>query len=123
MIQIMRSRVTETEFAVGDYVWLHRRAAGAAIEPRKWKPLYTGPYRITARHGKGAYQLNLPSNIKIRNPVSVEHLKEFHQRAGASGAGATALTPADLGDVADVFTVTITTRCARSGSASTRRRG
>ena len=62
---------------VGDLVWLHLRKERLKGEGRKLKPIRYGPFKIIAKYGDNAFQLDLPPYMQIYSVVNAEYLKLF----------------------------------------------
>jgi len=68
------------EFQVGDHVYLKFRAIRSSLmlgNCSKLGPTFCGPFEILARIGLVAYQLALPTNLKIHNVFHVTLLKNY----------------------------------------------
>ncbi|XP_077232321.1 uncharacterized protein LOC143868680 [Tasmannia lanceolata] len=68
------------EYQVGDHV-LVKLLAHQRLQHNRHKGLarrYEGPYEITKRIGKAAYQLQLPPELKIHPVFHVSLLKPYH---------------------------------------------
>ena len=74
-------KITYQEFQIGDAVYLKLQAykQGSALGGnQKLQPRYYGPFPITDRIGKVAYQLKLPPDAQIHNVFHVSLLKPAH---------------------------------------------
>lgn len=71
------SHHTPIFFKVGEIVnlRLHRGYRIPAIKSKKIGQQFAGPFRVTKRIGQLAYELDLPSTMKIHNVISVAHLE------------------------------------------------
>eukprot|EP00253_Pinus_taeda_P012142 PITA_12142 len=68
------------EFQVGDHVYIRIQAKRSTLQwsgCAKLAPRYCGPFEILARVGPVAYQLALPSHIRVHNVFHVSVLKKY----------------------------------------------
>eukprot|EP00253_Pinus_taeda_P003899 PITA_03899 len=68
------------EYQVGDHVFVRIRARKSSLQWRecaKLAPRYCGPFQILARVGLVAYQLALPSHIRVHNFFHVSVLRKY----------------------------------------------
>eukprot|EP00253_Pinus_taeda_P030099 PITA_30099 len=68
------------EFQVGDHVYIRIQAKRSTLQwsgCAKLAPRYCGPFQILARVGSVAYQLALPSHIRVHNVFHVSVLKKY----------------------------------------------
>eukprot|EP00253_Pinus_taeda_P020204 PITA_20204 len=68
------------EFQVGDHVYIRIQAKRSTLQwsgCAKLAPRYCGPFQILARVGPVAYQLALPSHIRVHNVFHVSVLKKY----------------------------------------------
>eukprot|EP00253_Pinus_taeda_P008896 PITA_08896 len=68
------------EFQVGDHVYIRIQAKRSTLQWNgcaKLAPRYCGPFQILARVGPVAYQMALPSHIRIHNVFHVSVLKKY----------------------------------------------
>jgi hypothetical protein len=74
------------EFQVGDHVYLKVKAQKNSVKLgncAKLAPNFCGPFEILAQIGPIAYQLALPTNLKIHNVFHVSLLKKYvHDQGG-----------------------------------------
>ena len=72
-------RMQMHSFSVGDEVLLSTKnisLKGPGV--RKLLPRWVGPFKVSKQVGKVAYELDLPSNMKIHNVFHVSLLKPYH---------------------------------------------
>ena len=73
-------RRVERSFEVRDlvYLWLqpYRQSSLKQKGAKKLKPKFYGPYRVSRRIGKVAYEIELPESSKIHNVFHVSCLKK-----------------------------------------------
>eukprot|EP00253_Pinus_taeda_P006497 PITA_06497 len=68
------------EYQVGDHVYVRIQARKSTLQwsgCTKLAPRYCGPFHVLARIGPVAYQLALPSHIRIHNVLHVSILKKY----------------------------------------------
>eukprot|EP00253_Pinus_taeda_P023292 PITA_23292 len=68
------------EFQVGEHVYVRIRAKKSTLQwsgCTKLAPRFCGPFQILARIGPVAYQLALPSHIRVHNVFHVSILKKY----------------------------------------------
>eukprot|EP00253_Pinus_taeda_P022179 PITA_22179 len=68
------------EYQVGDDVYIKIQAKRSTLQwsgCAKIAPRYCGPFQVLARIGSVAYQLALPSHIRVHNVFHVSILKEY----------------------------------------------
>eukprot|EP00253_Pinus_taeda_P017390 PITA_17390 len=68
------------EFQIGDHVYIRIQAKRSTLQwsgCAKLAPWYCGPFQILARVGPVAYQLALPSHIRVHNVFHVSVLKKY----------------------------------------------
>eukprot|EP00253_Pinus_taeda_P035486 PITA_35486 len=73
------------EYQVGDHVFVRIQARKSTLQwsgCAKLAPRYFGPFQILARVGPVAYQLALPSHIRIQNVFHVSVLKKYVELEG-----------------------------------------
>eukprot|EP00253_Pinus_taeda_P012366 PITA_12366 len=71
---------TFKEYQVGEHVYIRIRARKSTLQWNacaKLAPRFCGPFQILARVGSVAYQLALPSHIRVHNVFHVEPEGEF----------------------------------------------
>eukprot|EP00253_Pinus_taeda_P004104 PITA_04104 len=68
------------EYLVGDHVFIKIQAKKSTLQwsgCAKLAPRYCGPFQVLARIGPVAYQLALPSHIRVRNVFHYSVLKKY----------------------------------------------
>eukprot|EP00253_Pinus_taeda_P002781 PITA_02781 len=68
------------EFQIGDHVYIRIQAKRSTLQwsgCTKLAPRYCGPFQILARVGPIAYQLALPSHIRVHNVFHVSVLNKY----------------------------------------------
>lgn len=68
------------EYQVGDHVFVRIRTRKSSVQwsgCAKLAPRYCGPFQILARVGSVAYQLALPSHIRVHNVFHVSVLRKY----------------------------------------------
>jgi len=73
-------KITHAKFNVGDHYFIKVKPKNSALKLEKitkLAPRYCGPFRVLARMGPIAYQLALPSNLKVNNVFHVSLLKKY----------------------------------------------
>eukprot|EP00253_Pinus_taeda_P017384 PITA_17384 len=68
------------EYLVGDHVYIKIQAKKSTLqwsECAKLAPRYCGPFQVLARFGPMAYQLALPSHIRVHNVFHVSVFKKY----------------------------------------------
>jgi len=69
-------------FKVGDLVMLSTQYVRPAFlrtkGSRKLRAKFIGPFSITKRVSSTAYELDLPSNLKVHPVINLQYLKEYH---------------------------------------------
>eukprot|EP00253_Pinus_taeda_P019091 PITA_19091 len=68
------------EYQVGDHVYVRIRARRSALQwsgYAKMAPRFCGPFQVLARIGPVAYQLALPSHLRVHNVFHVSVLKKY----------------------------------------------
>lgn len=71
---------TFREYQVGEHVYVRIQARRSALQwngGAKLAPRFCGPFQILARVGPVAYQLALPSHIRVHNVCHVSVLKKY----------------------------------------------
>ena len=74
------SSVHITEFKAGDQVFIRVKPKKSSLRLGKHKKLayrYCGPFKVTKRIGKQAYELELPSHLHVHNVFHVSLLKQY----------------------------------------------
>lgn len=76
---------TKKKFKVGDWVLISTKHLNLRRPTRKLAEKFAGPYQIERIVGDSglAYQLRLPSSVKIHNVFNVTNLEEFKSRDSA----------------------------------------
>ena len=68
------------EFQVGDHVYIKVKPKKTTLilgKYMKLAPRHCGPFEIVAKVGSVAYQLSLPSNIRLHNVFHISILKRY----------------------------------------------
>eukprot|EP00253_Pinus_taeda_P034033 PITA_34033 len=68
------------EYQVGDHVYIRIQAKKSTLQWSgfaKLAPRYCGPFQVLARVGPVAYQIALPSHIRVHNVFHVSVLKKY----------------------------------------------
>jgi hypothetical protein len=71
---------TPREFNVGDHVYIRVKPKKSSLQLGRYTklaPRYCGPFKILARIGPVAYQLALPSMVKVHDVFHVSLLKKY----------------------------------------------
>lgn len=71
---------TFREYQVGEHVYVRIQARRSTLQWNacaKLAPRFCGPFQILARVGPVAYQLPLPSHIRVHNDFHVSILKKY----------------------------------------------
>lgn len=76
-------RRNDREFHVGDQVLLSTANLRLKTGTRKLLPRYIGPFTITKRINRAAYQLHLPDSLKIHNVFYISNLVPFFPSSNA----------------------------------------
>ena len=74
------SRKSDRSFEIGDMVFLRVKPKCSSLSLGKYKKLsarYCGPYPITKKLSDQAYELQLPSHVKVHNVFHVNLLKRY----------------------------------------------
>ena len=66
-----------TSFKKEDEVWLHISKERMQGEGKKLKPIHYGPFKIIKKVGNNAFQLDLPSYMRMYSVVNVENLRLY----------------------------------------------
>ncbi len=69
----------DTVFKVGDLVRLRTKELLDAADIGKLRPLWDGPFRVTACPSPNAYTLALPRKMRCSPTVNVDRLKPFSE--------------------------------------------
>ncbi|WMV45529.1 hypothetical protein MTR67_038914 [Solanum verrucosum] len=75
------------EFKVGDWVYLKVSPMKGVVrfgKKGKLSPRYVGPYEITRRVGKVAYELGLPKEMELVHPILDRQVKRLRNKEVAS---------------------------------------
>jgi hypothetical protein len=73
-------KITHAKFNVGYHYFIKVKPKNSALKLgkiTKLAPRYCGPFRVLTRMGPIAYQLALPSNLKVNNVFHVSLLKKY----------------------------------------------
>ncbi|KAL3699316.1 hypothetical protein R1sor_017338 [Riccia sorocarpa] len=92
------------EFEVGEKVWLSTTNL-KLIGCRKLNPRFVGPFTIKRRIGTVAYELDLPSTMRIHPVFHVSLLRRYVSRPPELGAANDARPPPDLIEGEEEFEV------------------
>ena len=78
MLRRMQNECQLTQLRVGEFVLLNWKAAGVTGEHLgKLRPQWYGPFQITAVRHHSSYDLQLPSTMRVVNPINIRYLKRF----------------------------------------------
>jgi transposase InsO family protein len=73
----------DVQFNVGDKVLvksseLRSNSTQTERPKQKWAHEWVGPFRVVKRIGNNAYRIDFPSNFKIHDVISINHIKEYY---------------------------------------------
>jgi hypothetical protein len=74
-----QNRQEAVEYKVGDQVWLEGKDIQTDRPSKKLDDRRYGPYQITKKVGPNAYQLNLPSTMKVHPVFNTVRLRPYHK--------------------------------------------
>jgi hypothetical protein len=76
-------RRRDEEFEVGDLVWLRNKdhlTYAERLRPNKFRPKYSGPYKICEKRSKLVYRLDLSgSTLQGHDVFHIDRLKRHHE--------------------------------------------
>lgn len=79
-----RKRIEAPEFVIGQLVWLLRKHINTARPSDKLEAKRLGPFTVSRRIGKSAYELKLPSSMELHNVFHVSLLEPHRPNKFAS---------------------------------------
>lgn len=78
--QVDKRRNRSRDYKIGDLVWLESANISSDRPSKKLEALRYGPFKVTAKKGASAYQLDIPKTWRAIHPVFNEYLLTPYQK-------------------------------------------